>query len=114
MANTFRLKTKANLTTTLADVYEVDASTTTIVLGISLSNKSNASKTADILIVTDTSHSGETNADSYLGYGLPIPAGGTLEVMSGNKLVLQTTDKIQAKASAGSAVDIIVSIMEIA
>ena len=40
--------------------------------------------------------------------------GGTLEVMAGNKLVLQTTDIIQAKASAGSAVDIIISILEIA
>ena len=113
MANTFRLKNKASLTTSLADIYEVDASTTTVVLGISLANKDSSARTADVLVVSDTAHSGETNANCYLGYQLPIPAGGTLEVMSGNKLVLETTDKIQAKASAGSAVDILVSIMEI-
>ena len=113
MANTFKLKTKASLTTSLAAVYTVPSSTTAIVLGISLANKDSSSRTADVLIVSDTSDV-ETNANSYLGYGLPIPVGGTLEVMAGNKLVLQTTDIIQAKASAGSAVDIIISIMEIA
>ena len=113
MANTFKLKTKASLTTSLAAVYTVPSSTTAIVLGISLANKDSSSRTADVLIVSDTSDV-ETNANSYLGYGLPIPVGGTLEVMAGNKLVLQTTDVIQAKASAGSAVDIIISIMEIA
>ena len=112
MANTFKLKTKASLTTSLAAVYTVPSSTTAIVLGISLANKDSSSRTADVLIVSDTSDV-ETNANSYLGYGLPIPVGGTLEVMAGNKLVLQTTDVIQAKASAGSAVDIIISIMEI-
>ena len=113
MANTFKLKTKASLTTSLAAVYTVPSSTTAIVLGISLANKDSSSRTADVLIVSDTSDV-ETNANSYLGYGLPIPVGGTLEVMAGNKLVLQTTDIIQAKASAGSAVNIIISIMEIA
>ena len=55
----------------------------------------------------------ETNANVYLGKNLPIPSGGTLEIMQGNKLVLQATDAIKAKASTGSAVDISLSIMEI-
>ena len=112
MANTFKLKTKASLTTSLAAVYTVPSSTTTVVLGISLANKDTSSRTADVLVVSDTSDT-ETNANSYLGKGLPLPVGGTLEIMGGNKLVLQTTDVIQAKASAGSAIDVIVSIMEI-
>ena len=112
MANTFKLKTKASLTTSLAAVYTVPSSTTTVVLGISLANKDTSSRTADVLIVSDTSDT-ETNANAYLGKGLPLPVGGTLEIMGGNKLVLKATDVIQAKASAGSAVDVIVSIMEI-
>ena len=39
MANTFKLKTKASLTTSLAAVYTVPSSTTAVVLGISLANK---------------------------------------------------------------------------
>jgi len=111
MANNFKLKTKPSLTTSLATYYTVPSSTTTVVLGISLANTSNSSVTADIQIISDTSDT-ETNANTYLGKGLPIPSGGTLEIMQGNKLVLQASDAIKAKASAGSAVDLLVSIME--
>jgi hypothetical protein len=112
MANIFKLKTKPSLTTSLAAYYTVPADTTAVVLGISLSNITSGSVTADIKIISDTVDV-ETNTDTYLGKGLPVPAGGTLEIMQGNKLVLQTTDVIQAKASATSSVDLLISIMEI-
>jgi hypothetical protein len=112
MANIFKLKTKPSLTTSLAAYYTVPADTTAVVLGISLSNITSGSVTADIKIISDTVDV-ETNTDTYLGKGLPVPAGGTLEIMHGNKLVLQTTDVIQAKASATSSVDLLISIMEI-
>jgi len=112
MANTFKLKTKPSLTTSLAAYYTVPAGTTAVVLGISLANITSGSVTADVLVVSDTADV-ETNANTYLGKSLPIPAGGTLEIMQGNKLVLQTTDAIQAKASATSSVDLLISIMEI-
>ena len=109
MANTFKLKSANNLTTSLATKYTVPSSTTAVVLSISFANTSNASKTVDIQIISDT----DSNANAYLGKSLPVPAGGTLEIMQGNKLVLQTTDAIKAKASAGSSVDILISVMEI-
>ena len=109
MANTFKLKSANNLTTSLATKYTVPSSTTAVVLSISFANTSNASKTVDIQIISDT----DSNANAYLGKSLPVPAGGTLEIMQGNMLVLQTTDAIKAKASAGSSVDILISVMEI-
>ena len=109
MANTFKLKSAANLTTSLATKYTVPSSTTAVVLSISFANTSNASKTVDIQIISDT----DSNANAYLGKSLPVPAGGTLEIMQGNKLVLETTDAIKARASAGSSVDILISVMEI-
>ena len=112
MANIFKLKTKPSLTTSLAAYYTVPADTTAVVLGISLSNITSGSVTADIKIISDTVDV-ETNTDTYLGKGLPVPSGGTLEIMQVNKLVLQTTDVIQAKASATSSVDLLISIMEI-
>ena len=111
MANTFKLKTKASLTTSLAAVYTVPSSKTAIILSISLANKTWIAVTSDVLVVSDTSDT-ETNADSYLLKGAPLPSGSTLEIMQGNKLVLQTTDVLQAKASAGTSVDVIVSLME--
>ena len=111
MANVFKLKTKASLTTSLLPVYTVPSNKTAIILSISLANKTGNSATASVQISSDTSDT-ETNADAYLLSTAPVPSGGTLEVMQGNKLVLQTTDVLKAKASTGSAIDIIVSLME--
>ena len=108
MANTFRLRTKSNLQTSLADVYTA-SSVTTIVVGMTICNRDSSSRTVDVKVVTDTS----SNADVYLLKGAPVPSGGSLEVMSGNKLVLETTDKIQALASVADKLDVVLSIMEI-
>ena len=51
--------------------------------------------------------------DVYVIKGAPIPQGGSLEVMSGNKIVLQTSDALQCLASASNALDVVLSIMEI-
>ena len=53
------------------------------------------------------------NDDVYVIKGAPIPQGGSLEVMSGNKIVLQTSDALQCLASASNALDVVLSIMEI-
>ena len=51
--------------------------------------------------------------DVYLAKDIPLPTGSSIEVMAGNKIVLQATDKIQVKGSVTDAVDVILSIMEI-
>jgi len=112
MANTFKLKTDANSSTSLSAVYTVPSSTTAIVIGCTLSNTSSNAITADIKIVTDSS-SGENADDVYIVKGAPIPQGGSLEVMSGNKIVLQASDALQALSSASNALDVVLSIMEI-
>ena len=54
--------------------------------------------------------------DVFIVKNATIPAGSSLEVMSGNKLVLQNDgsngDNLEALASAASAVDITVSVLE--
>ena len=112
MANTFKLKTDANSSTSLSAVYTVPSSTTAIVIGSTLSNTSESAITADIKIVTNSS-SGENADDVYVVKGAPIPQGGSLEVMSGNKIVMQTSDAFQCLASASNALDVALSIMEI-
>jgi len=109
MANTFKLKTNAGLTTSLVDQYTVPSATTAIIVGMSVANTSANSITVDVKIVSDT----ETNEDAYLVKSAPVPSGSSLEIMSGNKLVLQTTDKIQALASTTGVADILISLMEI-
>ena len=112
MANTFKLKTNAGLTTSLVDQYTVPSTTTAIIVGMSVANTSANSITVDVKIVSDTSDT-ETNENAYLVKSAPVPSGSSLEIMSGNKLVLQTTDKIQALASTTGVADILISLMEI-
>ena len=109
MANTFKLKTKAGVTT-LATVYTVPSSTTAIVLGCLLGNTTANSINCTVTVSSDTSDT-ETNADVELVTTTPIPGNSTLELLSGNKVVLQTTDLF--KVFGSGAVDVCLSIMEI-
>ena len=49
----------------------------------------------------------------FLLKAVDIPANTTLEVFGGQKVVVQTTDVIKAQASAATALDVALSIMEI-
>ena len=109
MANTFKLKTKAGVTT-LATVYTVPASTTAIVLGLVIGNTTGSAITSTITVSSDTSDT-ETNADVELLTTGAIPAYSSVDVLSGSKLVLQTTDLL--KVYGTGAVDVALSIMEI-
>ena len=60
MANTFKLATKANVTS--ADtIYTVASSTTTVVLGIMVGNTTTGQITASISLVSDTSNRAGAN-----------------------------------------------------
>ena len=114
MANTFKLVTKAGVTS--ADViYTVASSTTTVVLGIMLGNTTTSQVTATVTLSSNTSNragaNNEANEDVELVTNAPIPAGSSLELLAGNKVVMETTDVL--KLTASGATDIAVSIMEI-
>tara|TARA_R110002012_G_scaffold94704_2_gene229333 strand:+ start:6220 stop:6561 length:342 start_codon:yes stop_codon:yes gene_type:complete len=112
MANTFKLKTKAGIDASLTTIYTVPSSTTTVIIGLTISNIKGSSVTADAQIVT-ASTSGENADDVYVVKAIPLPAGSSVEVMAGNKIVLETGDIIKVKGSVTDAVDAILSIMEI-
>tara|TARA_A100001391_G_scaffold200177_1_gene184234 strand:+ start:25 stop:372 length:348 start_codon:yes stop_codon:yes gene_type:complete len=114
MANTFKLISKAGVTS--ADViYTVAGSTTTVLLGIMLGNTTTSQVTATVTIESNTSNrSGNNNEDNQnveLVTNAPIPVGSSLELLAGNKVVMETTDVL--KLTASGATDIAVSIMEI-
>ena len=114
MANTFKVVTKAGVTS--ADViYTVAGSTTTVVLGIMLGNTTTSQVTATVTLSSDTSNradaNNEANQDVELVTNAPIPSGSSLELLAGNKVVMETTDVL--KLTASGATDIALSIMEI-
>jgi len=112
MANTFKLKTKASVGTSLTTVYTVPASTTTVVIGLTVANKTTGSVNASAQIVT-ASTTGENADDVYIVKDIPLPSGSSVEMMSGNKINLEAGDIIKVQSSAATSLDASLSIMEI-
>ena len=96
-------------------IYTVASSTTTVVLGIMLGNTTTSQVTATVTLSSDTSNragaNNEANQDVELVTNAPIPSGSSLELLAGNKVVMETTDVL--KLTASGATDIALSIMEI-
>ena len=115
MANTFKIKTNDAMPTsagTPLTLYTVPSSTTTIVLGLMLCNVHTSQVLVDVHIEADTSDT-ETNSNVHAIKDAPIPAGSTLEVMAGNKVVLQETDVLKIDCDVAGKIDATLSIMEI-
>ena len=114
MANTFKLSSKAGVTS--ADViYTVASSTTSIILGLILGNTTTSQVTATVTLTSDTGNrtnaNDEVNQTVELITNAPIPAGSSLELLAGNKINMEATDVL--KLTASGATDIALSIMEI-
>lgn len=124
MANTFRAFSKSGVGPTPTTAYQVElggaTGKTTIVIGISLANISATPINVNVQI--DRPAAGTTEApsdDVYLAKDIPIPAGSTLEVMAGQKLILEYNgtagagDKIVVTSDTASSLDVIVNALEI-
>ena len=107
MANTFKLKTKANVGVTTSNVYAVPTSTTTVVIGVTLANTSGQGINVGIGITRSSTD------DVNLMKNVPIPQGSSLEFMQGNKVVLEATDTFTAESDVNSTLDVALTIMEI-
>ncbi len=113
MANTFKVITKAGVTS--ADViYTVAGSTTTIILGLLIGNTTSSAITSSVTLGTSTTNRAGNNDEANQAVELitsaAIPANSSLELMAGNKIVMETTDTLSVTGSG--AVDIALSIME--
>ena len=115
MANNFKVKTNAAMPAssgTPLTLYTCPSSTQTIVIGLTLCNVHTVAVTADVQLVSDTSDT-ETNETVKLIDGVTIPAGSSLEVLSGGKYVLQATDILKIDCSVAAKLDATLSILEI-
>ena len=119
MANDFIRKTKASVTTSTGTsgdaIYTVPSSGAAmecICIGIYLTNKTATGVTASVFLDTEEGSS----TDIYLVKDATIPAGASLEVISGGKLVVQgdgvTNDAIRVSSSTASSLDATISVLE--
>jgi hypothetical protein len=120
MANTFKVVTFAAEPAsagTAYKMYTVAGSTTTVVLGLVLTNLNTTSVTAEVELVSDTGSRGGannvSNGTSFLLKDVNIPAGSSLEVLTGGKVVLEATDELKIDCSVADKLSGTLSIMEI-
>ena len=107
MANTFKLKTKANVGISTENIYVVPSATTTVVIGITLANISGSGAVVGVGITRPAAD------DVKVLKNVAIPQVSTLEFMQGNKVVLETADTLTLNSSTNNSVDAALTIMEI-
>jgi hypothetical protein len=115
MANTFKVKTDAAAPASAGSfdtIYTAPSSTTAIVLGLMVCNVKTSQVTASVRLNTNTVDV-ETNEPVLLVQDVPIPVGSSVELLAGNKVVLQTTDFLEIDCDTTAGVDVTLSIMEI-
>ena len=120
MANTFKTVTFAAEPASAGSpfvMYTVAGSTTTVVLGLILTNLHTSAVTVEVELVSDTANrngaNNVANGTSFLVKNVTIPAGSSLELLSGGKVVLETTDVLRVDCSVADKVSGTLSIMEI-
>ena len=118
MANTFKVVTFAAEPASAGTPYTgytTPSSTTTVVIGLILTNIHTAQVTADVKLVSDTSGGGwaATNGTAFLANDVPIPVGSSLELLSGGKVILETGDLLRIDCSVADKISGTLSIMEI-
>ena len=122
MANNFRMinfAAEPNSAGTPYIMYEAGSGVTAIVLGLVLSNIHTSQVTATVRLVSTTgSRGGATgslvsNGTSIIVKDAPIPVGSSLELMAGNKVVLEVDDQLTIDCSVADKLSGTLSIMEI-
>ena len=93
MANDFK-NAQAVGVTSVTTIYTAPAAKDSIILELDISNTTASAVTASVEVV-DTSAS----TDAYIVKDAPIPVGGSLQVISGQKVILERTDLIRVTAS---------------
>lgn len=126
MANTFKVFSHDVLPASAGTpeaLMTVQASTTTVILGLILCNVHSASVTATVKLLSDTTTTAGgvgdvagtpvANTTTFITKDVSIPAGSSLEILTGSKLILQTTDSILIDCSVADKLSCTLSVMEI-
>ena len=126
MANAFKSSSKTGIGTTITSLYTCGISgsetkKTTVLLGITLSNTTAATIKATVFLdrPTGVGTTNEPKDDVFVVKDAIIPAGSSLEVMSGNRIILQyytsatAGDILRAYSDTATSLDVIVSYLEI-
>ena len=111
MANTCKVDTKSSVVTdavssTNTNVLTAGGSATLVLLSVLVSNTTGTSADVDVFLVTNTGD------DVYLIKSAPVPSGSSLELISGSKVIMESSDILRIRTPTASALDASVSYLE--
>jgi len=111
MANTFKIDTKSSVSnsgtgSSATTVVTAGGSATLVILSILISNKTASSAQVDVFVVKNVGD------DVFLIKNAPVPAGSSLEIISGSKIILESSDLLRINSGTASALDAAVSYLE--
>ena len=107
MANAFKSNVAADIVTSGNTVYTCPSATQTTLIGLTLSNKSAGTVTANVFLR-------RSSVDYSIISNAPILTGSTLVPIGGEqKVVFQASDELKVTTSANASVDVIASLLEI-
>jgi hypothetical protein len=105
MANNFKNALARNVGTTPVEVYEAPATKKAIVIELDVCNTTNGAVTTSVFITSG-------GLDFFIVKNAPVPVGGSLQVISGQKIVLTNLDTLNVVSSSAASLDVIGSILE--
>jgi hypothetical protein len=109
MANTFTKSTKSSLLTAdvtssaTTNIVTAGSTATLIILSVLISNKTGSSANGNVYLVPGSGDS------VFLLKSAPVPAGSSLEMIQGSKIIMTANDVLRASADTASALDITIS-----
>ena len=115
MANTLLLKTYDGgndyaTANTDASVYTVPSAKTTIVIGFMISNLTTNTIVVGVKITdSDVGQNGQT---VNFMKNISVPSGSSLEIMGGNKMILNAADELLVTSDTANSFDVTLSIVE--
>jgi len=119
MANEFRNRTLTGVGTSATILYATPDGKTSIVLELDLANTTTSvvEATVELLDYSDASGSGVGTNWNHIVKNAPVPAGGSLMVIAGQKIVLEersggTGDAVRITSSAATSLDVVSAVLE--
>jgi hypothetical protein len=105
MANNFTNNLVKNVGTSAVIAYDPPASMKAIIIELDAANVSSNNCTFSVFIR-------RAGTDYYIVKDVPLPVGSSLQVISGQKVVILDTDVVYVQSSVASSVDVIVSVLQ--
>ena len=119
MANEFRNRTLTGVGTSATILYATPDGKTSIMLELDIANTTSAvvEASVEILDYSDATGGGVGTNWKHIVKNAPVPSGGSLMVIAGQKIVLEersggTGDSVRVTSSAATSLDVVAAILE--